>query len=99
MSHRRIVITGMGAVSPLGCGVEAIWQRLLKGESGIRALPDEIVADLPVKVEARFLRWRKMLKQASIPTHLSRPKTKRKWIASSFSPWWRRMKPFAVPAG
>lgn len=50
MSHRRIVITGMGAVSPLGCGVEAIWQRLLKGESGIRALPDEIVADLPVKV-------------------------------------------------
>ncbi|BEM32427.1 beta-ketoacyl-ACP synthase II [Serratia marcescens] len=50
MSHRRIVITGMGAVSPLGCGVETIWQRLLKGESGIRALPDEIVADLPVKV-------------------------------------------------
>lgn len=50
MSHRRIVITGMGAVSPLGCGVETIWQRLLKGESGIRTLPDEIVADLPVKV-------------------------------------------------
>ncbi|MDU7768369.1 MAG: beta-ketoacyl synthase N-terminal-like domain-containing protein, partial [Serratia marcescens] len=50
MSNRRIVITGMGAVSPLGCGVETIWQRLLKGESGIRALPDEIVADLPVKV-------------------------------------------------
>ncbi len=50
MSNRRIVITGMGAVSPLGCGVEAIWQRLLKGESGIRALPDEIVADLPVEV-------------------------------------------------
>ncbi|BBG68826.1 3-oxoacyl-[acyl-carrier-protein] synthase 2 [Serratia marcescens] len=50
MSNRRIVITGMGAVSPLGCGVETIWQRLLKGESGIRALPDEIVADLPIKV-------------------------------------------------
>ncbi|HCB3599984.1 beta-ketoacyl-ACP synthase II [Serratia marcescens] len=50
MSNRRIVITGMGAVSPLGCGVETIWQRLLKGESGIRALSDEIVADLPVKV-------------------------------------------------
>ncbi len=50
MSNCRIVITGMGAVSPLGCDVEAIWQRLLKGESGIRALPDEIVADLPVKV-------------------------------------------------
>ncbi|MBI6150596.1 beta-ketoacyl-ACP synthase II [Serratia surfactantfaciens] len=50
MNHRRIVITGMGAVSPLGCGVETIWQRLLNGESGIRPLPEEIVAELPVKV-------------------------------------------------
>ncbi|WP_211130194.1 beta-ketoacyl-ACP synthase II [Serratia surfactantfaciens] len=50
MNHRRIVITGMGAVSPLGCGVETIWQRLLNGESGICPLPEKIVAELPVKV-------------------------------------------------
>jgi 3-oxoacyl-[acyl-carrier-protein] synthase II len=46
----RIVITGMGIASPLGCGIELVWQRLLAGQSGIRRLPDEIVADLPAKV-------------------------------------------------
>ncbi|PHM74104.1 beta-ketoacyl-ACP synthase II [Xenorhabdus kozodoii] len=50
MNSCRIVITGMGAVSPLGCGVENIWRRLLAGQSGIRALPDAIAGDLPVKV-------------------------------------------------
>ncbi|RYD83515.1 MAG: beta-ketoacyl-[acyl-carrier-protein] synthase II [Sphingobacteriales bacterium] len=48
--NQRIVITGMGIVSPLGCGVETVWRRLLAGESGIRQLPDEIAADLPAKV-------------------------------------------------
>lgn len=48
--NRRIVITGMGAVSPLGCGVETVWSRLLAGQSGIRALPQEIGAQLPVKI-------------------------------------------------
>ena len=50
MSGRRIVVTGMGLVTPLGSGVEAVWQRLLAGRSGIVQLPDETVADLPGKV-------------------------------------------------
>lgn len=47
---RRIVVTGMGAVSPLASGVEASWSRLLSGRSGIRRLPEEIVKDLPAKI-------------------------------------------------
>ena len=50
MSIRRIVVTGMGAVTPLGCGVETVWQRLLAGRSGLRRLADDIVADLQAKV-------------------------------------------------
>lgn len=47
---RRIVITGMGALSPLAAGVEATWSRLLAGQSGIRRLPEDIVADLGCKI-------------------------------------------------
>ncbi|HEY0891437.1 MAG TPA: beta-ketoacyl-ACP synthase II [Cellvibrio sp.] len=46
----RIVITGMGIASPLGCGIEPVWQRLLAGKSGLRRLPDDMVNDLPAKV-------------------------------------------------
>lgn len=46
----RIVITGMGIASPLGCGIEPVWQRLLAGKSGLRRLPDEMITDLPAKV-------------------------------------------------
>lgn len=47
---RRIVVTGMGAVSPLGANVSSSWSRLLAGQSGIRRLPDEVVGELPAKV-------------------------------------------------
>ncbi len=49
-AQTRIVITGMGIASPLGCGIEPVWQRLLAGNSGLRRLPDEMVGDLPAKV-------------------------------------------------
>jgi len=42
----------MGALSPLAAGVEANWARLLKGRSGVRRLPEEIVAELPTKIGA-----------------------------------------------
>ncbi len=50
MHPTRIVITGMGIVSPLGVGIEPVWQRLLKGQSGIRALPAQTVDDITCKI-------------------------------------------------
>lgn len=47
---RRIVVTGLGAVTPLAAGVQMSWSRLLAGRSGITRLPDDLVGDLPAKV-------------------------------------------------
>ena len=47
---RRIVVTGMGVVSPLGVGTEHVWQRLLNGDSGIGGVQLCDVSDLPCKV-------------------------------------------------
>jgi 3-oxoacyl-[acyl-carrier-protein] synthase II len=47
---RRIVVTGYGIVSPLGCGADLVWQRLLAGRSGIRRLSDNLVPDVPAKI-------------------------------------------------
>jgi 3-oxoacyl-[acyl-carrier-protein] synthase II len=47
---RRVVVTGMGMVTPLACGVEPTWQRLLAGESGARKVETFDVSDLPAKI-------------------------------------------------
>jgi 3-oxoacyl-[acyl-carrier-protein] synthase II len=47
---RRVVVTGMGMVTPLGDGVATTWQRLIAGESGIRAVQSFDVSDLPTKI-------------------------------------------------
>jgi 3-oxoacyl-[acyl-carrier-protein] synthase II len=47
---RRVVVTGLGMVTPLASGVEPTWARLLAGESGIRRIECFDVADLPAKI-------------------------------------------------
>jgi len=47
---RRVVVTGLGLVSPLACGVKHSWERLLNGQSGIRKIDHFEVSDLPAKI-------------------------------------------------
>jgi 3-oxoacyl-[acyl-carrier-protein] synthase II len=47
---RRVVVTGMGLVTPLGLGVEHVWRKLLAGDSGITAIRTFDVSDLPAKI-------------------------------------------------
>ena len=49
---RRVVVTGLGLVSPLGCGVEVTWRRLIEGRSAIRRIQSCDVSDLPAKIAA-----------------------------------------------
>ena len=49
---RRVVVTGLGIVSPLGCGVDAVWKRLISGESGAGPIEQFDASDLPCKIAA-----------------------------------------------
>ncbi|SCD22547.1 MULTISPECIES: beta-ketoacyl-ACP synthase II [Brucella] len=51
---RRVVITGLGLVSPLASGVEETWKRLLAGESGARRVTEFEVDDLACQIACRI---------------------------------------------
>ena len=53
---RRVVVTGLGMVTPLACGVERTWQRLINGESGARRIQTFDVSDLPAKIACQVPR-------------------------------------------
>jgi len=53
---RRVVVTGLGLVTPLGSGVDHNWARLIKGESGLNAIESFDVSDLPCKVAGQIPR-------------------------------------------
>jgi len=47
---RRVVVTGIGLVTPLGSGTKVTWDRLIAGQSGIRSIQSFDVSDLPCKI-------------------------------------------------
>lgn len=47
---KRVVVTGMGIVSPLGVVVDSVWSRLIAGQSGIRKIESFDVSDLSAKI-------------------------------------------------
>ncbi|MGM9439577.1 beta-ketoacyl-ACP synthase II [Streptomyces murinus] len=53
-TNRTVVVTGIGATTPLGGDVASFWEALVAGESGVRLLEEEWAADLPVRIAARI---------------------------------------------
>ena len=53
MELRRVVVTGMGIVSPLGCGVEPTWANILAGKSGAKRIDDFQVDDIACQIAHR----------------------------------------------
>jgi 3-oxoacyl-[acyl-carrier-protein] synthase II len=54
MTDRPVVlVTGLGATTPLGGDVASTWSAMLAGKSGVRALTDDWAAELPIKIGAR----------------------------------------------
>lgn len=51
---KRVVVTGIGMVTPLGFGAEHVWARLLAGESGVNKIEDFDVSDLPTKIAGQI---------------------------------------------
>ncbi|WP_033222348.1 beta-ketoacyl-ACP synthase II [Kitasatospora phosalacinea] len=51
--NRTVVVTGIGAFTPLGGDAATFWEGLLAGKSGVRSLTEEWAAELPVRIAAR----------------------------------------------
>ena len=52
MSNRRVVITGLGTLSPLGENLTTTWSALLAGKSGVIRMPEDWAPDIPAQIAA-----------------------------------------------
>lgn len=53
-TKRRVVVTGLGVVSPVGCNVQTAWKNILSGFCGIKQLNDPVYQSLPCKIAAKI---------------------------------------------
>ena len=53
MDLRRVVVTGLGTVSPLGCGVETTWANILASKSGAKRIDDFEIDDIACQIAHR----------------------------------------------
>ncbi len=74
-NNKRVVVTGMGVVSPLGCTIDDYWSALLSGKSGIRSLVDAELSRFPTKIAG----W---IDNYEIPKILDNRKEVRHWDKS-----------------
>ena len=74
---RRVVVTGLGMVTPLACGVEPTWRRLVNGDSGARPIETFDVSDLPAKIACQVPRG-DGADDTFNPDHWMEPKEQRK---------------------
>jgi 3-oxoacyl-[acyl-carrier-protein] synthase II len=57
VGRRRVVITGMGCITPLGLGVEPLWQNLMAGKSGVGLTTVFDASRFPTKISAEVRNW------------------------------------------
>lgn len=55
--RRRVVVTGIGCVTPLGTDIETMWRRLLNGESGVGYTTLFDASNFPTKISAEVRNW------------------------------------------
>ena len=61
---KRVVVTGMGLVTPLGCGIDINWKNLISGVSGAKKLANLMSMIISVKLLVKFpqtAKWRHLL--------------------------------------
>src|SRR5260221_11754623 len=74
---RRVVVTGLGMVTPLGDGVDTNWRKLMAAESGIRAIQAFDTSDLATKIAGEVPQGDKANGHFNVDLYLA-PKDQRK---------------------
>ena len=72
--NRRVVVTGIGLVTPLGWQLENFWRRLVNGQSGIDAIRSFDASQYPVRIAAEVRDWSPQAAGISVPQHPRAPR-------------------------